>query len=233
MTIIEESSTLARNGSDVLDLDPPTVPLETIDLTGRYSFWADPIYTDRRRTGTKPSVAPGTADRTVSRPASPHPGSDEVGQTEPEAPRDEDAVAEPEPTSEASTSVDRRHAGDLQLRHVRLTSVATVAGAFALVGFVVTMATLVLCWTVIDSLGYVTTVEELARTSLGLDAFEIAGRDLFDLTAVVTGAGFALAFVIALLLGLVYNAVGTVFGGLTFEARRREHHSVLARLRHG
>ncbi len=105
----------------------------------------------------------------------------------------------------------------VRVRRIRLGSAATVAAVFSTVGYLVVLGTLVTCWNVIQRLGFVSDLEDLAITSLGLESFAIDGQRLFELSAIVFGALFAMTFVVGLLLSLVFNAACALFGGVAVE----------------
>lgn len=105
----------------------------------------------------------------------------------------------------------------IRIRRVRLGSAAMVAAVFSTVGYVVVLGTLVTCWNVVQRLGFVSDLEDAAITSLGLESFVVDGQQLFELSAVVLGAAFALTFVVLVLLSLVFNATCALFGGVAVE----------------
>lgn len=105
----------------------------------------------------------------------------------------------------------------VRIQRIRVGSAAAVAAVFSTVGYLVVLGTLVTCWNVVQRLGFVSDLEEAAITSLGLESFVVDGQQLFELSAVVLGAVFALVFVILLLLSLVFNATCALFGGVALE----------------
>ena len=105
----------------------------------------------------------------------------------------------------------------IRIRRIRIGSAATIAAVFSTVGYLVVLGTLVTCWNVLQRLGFVADLEEAAITSLGLEAFVVDGQQLFELAAVVLGVAFGLAFVMLVLLSLVFNATCALFGGVALE----------------
>lgn len=106
-----------------------------------------------------------------------------------------------------------------RLQGVRVVSMAKIAAVLFGVGHLALLGTLVVCWNVLQQLGFVTDVEDMAITSLGLESFAIDGQQLFELAAIVTGVVFLLGFVITVLLTLVYNAACALLGGVALEVR--------------
>ena len=127
------------------------------------------------------------------------------------------------------------HLGDpqgLRVRRVRLRSVVKIASVFFVLGYGVTLGTLVVLWNVAVDLHFVTDLEELVRSSLGLDEFSVVGRELFDLAVVALGILFALGLVITVLLAVVYNATSVLFGGLAVETAPLRRKRRVYSLRH-
>lgn len=120
----------------------------------------------------------------------------------------------------------------MRIRRVRLGSVATLASVFFLLGYLVTMGTLVVLWNVGQRLGFVTDFEDLVETSLGLDDFDVTGAELFDLAAVSLGVVFAIGLVATVLLAIVYNAAGALLGGLAVETGPLRRPRKVLSLRH-
>lgn len=120
----------------------------------------------------------------------------------------------------------------MRIRRVRIKSVAKLSSVFFLLGYLVTMGTLVALWNVGQRLGFVTDFEDLVETSLGLESFDVTGADLFELAALSFGIVFAIGLVATVLLAIVYNAACTLLGGLAIEtAPLRRPHKVFS-LRH-
>lgn len=113
----------------------------------------------------------------------------------------------------------------MRIRRVRLRSLAKIASAFFVLGWLVLVGTLIAIWNAAHAFGFIDTIEDTVTTSLGLDdPFTLAGSGM--LPVVLVGAAMLMFFglVLTLLLGLVYNVSCTVFGGLAIEVgpyRRR------------
>lgn len=105
----------------------------------------------------------------------------------------------------------------LRISRVRVGSVAKIAAVFFAVGHLAVMGTLVVCWNVLQQLGFVADLENLAVTSLGLETLVIDGQSLFEASAIVSGVLFAVGFLITILLAIVYNAACAFFGGVAVE----------------
>lgn len=120
----------------------------------------------------------------------------------------------------------------MRIRRVRITSVAKLASVFFVLGYLVTMGTLVALWNVGQRLGFVTDFEELVETSLGLESFDVTGADLFELAGVSLGIVFAIGLVATVLLAIVYNAACTLLGGLAVETAPLRRPRKVFSLRH-
>lgn len=105
----------------------------------------------------------------------------------------------------------------MRIRRIRLWSLTKMAAVFFALGYAAVLVSGVLAWNLANQLGLIAEVEEMVVTSLGLETFEVAGGALFEVFAVVTGALAAFAFVVTLLLGLIYNAATAVLGGIALE----------------
>lgn len=105
-----------------------------------------------------------------------------------------------------------------RIRRVRLWGVVKIGAVFSLLGYVVTLTTVAVVWNVVLRLGFVDDGEDLLESALGVETFDVVGRDLFDVLAVAAGVLFAIILVTIVLLAMVYNAACTVFGGVTLEA---------------
>ena len=184
---------------------------------------------------------PLTDIETIEEPADAKPRS----QTTDARPDDHDAPDDPrEPGTEAARSTTRRPpegpirvvlprtARGLRIRRLRMKSVMKLASVFFVLGYLVTLGTLVVLWNVAQRLGYVTDIEDLVETSLGLDRFDVVGQELFDLAVVALGIAFAIGLVIAILLALVYNAACGLFGGLAVETEPLRRPRKVFSLRH-
>lgn len=133
---------------------------------------------------------------------------------------DRQPAAEPERESSARRTARRerpRLPDGVRIQRIRLGGAAMIAAVFSVVGYLVVLGTLVTCWNVVQRLGFVSDLEEAAITSLGLESFAVDGQQLFELSAVVLGAAFALVFVMLVLLSLVFNAACALFGGVALE----------------
>ncbi|MGK2929871.1 MAG: DUF3566 domain-containing protein [Acidimicrobiales bacterium] len=120
----------------------------------------------------------------------------------------------------------------MRIRRIRLKSVMKIASVFFVLGYLVTMATLVVIWNVTQRLGFVADFEETMMTSLGLDTFEVVGQDLFDVAVVGFGVLFAMGLVITVLLTIVYNATCALLGGLAVETGSLRRPKRVFSLRH-
>lgn len=105
----------------------------------------------------------------------------------------------------------------MRIRRIRLWSLTKMAIVFFALGYAAVLVSGVLAWNLANQLGLIADVEEMVMTSLGLETFEVAGGALFEVFAIVTGALAAFAFVVTLLLGLIYNAATAVLGGIALE----------------
>lgn len=137
---------------------------------------------------------------------------------------------EPEVEPDIEPEVDDRSRDDrdaqtgMHLRRVRLRSVAKVGTLFFVVAYLTLVGSGVLLWNAAMQLGLVADLENLVTTSLGLDAFEVSGAQLFDLLTIGAAVVCGLGLFVTVLLAVVYNVAGSLFGGLAFETaplRRR------------
>lgn len=135
-------------------------------------------------------------------------------------------------TDKADAAADRNRPRDLdapigrglRIRRVRLKSVAKIASVFCILGYLSLLGTLVVLWNAAQGLGFIDDVEKLFTTSLGLETFDLVGQDIFDVVVVGAGLLTVLAYVMTLLMAIVYNATCSLFGGLALETgplRRR------------
>ncbi len=120
----------------------------------------------------------------------------------------------------------------LRIRRIRLKSVLKIGSVFFALGYLVTMASLVVIWNVAQRLGFIESIEETLVTSLGLESFDIVGQELFDLAVVGFGLLFAMGLVVTLLLTIVYNATCALFGGLAVETGSLRRPKRVFSLRH-
>lgn len=120
----------------------------------------------------------------------------------------------------------------MRIRRIRLKSVLKIASVFFVLGYLVTLASVVVIWNVAQQLGFVESVEETMVTSLGLDSFDIVGQELFDLAVVGFGLLFAMGLVVTLLLTIVYNATCALLGGLAVETGSLRRPKRVFSLRH-
>lgn len=120
----------------------------------------------------------------------------------------------------------------MRIRRIRLKSVLKIASVFFVLGYLVTMASLVVIWNVAQGLGFIENVEETMVSSLGLDSFDIVGQELFDLAVVGIGLLFAMGLVVTLLLTIVYNATCALLGGLAVETGSLRRPKRIFSLRH-
>lgn len=120
----------------------------------------------------------------------------------------------------------------MRIRRIRLKSVLKIASVFFLLGYLVTVASLVVIWNVAQRLDFVESVEETLVTSLGLESFDIVGQELFDLAVVGFGLLFAMGLVVTLLLTIVYNATCALLGGLAVETGSLRRPKRVFSLRH-
>ena len=105
----------------------------------------------------------------------------------------------------------------MRVKRVRIWSVAKIAAVFFALGYAAVLATAVLTWAIANQIGVISSIEDTAVTSLGLETFQIAGAPLFQVFAVITGILTLFGYVITLLLAVIYNAAGSVFGGVAVE----------------
>ena len=105
----------------------------------------------------------------------------------------------------------------LRIRRIRLWSVAKIAAVFYLLGYLATMATLVVVWNLALHLGFISTIEDAIASSLGLDSYQVVGQVLFNLFLVGVGVLALLGLIVTVLLAVVYNASCALFGGVALE----------------
>lgn len=120
----------------------------------------------------------------------------------------------------------------MRIRRVRLGSVAVVAAVFWVLGYLVTVGTLVALWNVAQSLGFVADVEDALVTSLGLDAFQIDGASLFTVVSIGAAIIAAIGWLLTVLLAAVYNATCALFGGVAVETGPLQRRRRVLSLRH-
>ncbi len=144
-----------------------------------------------------------------------------------DADRTTDATVDHEPRP------DHRPVRGFRVRRIRLGSVAKIASVFYLLGYVATMATLVVVWNVALHLGFVSTIEDAIASSLGLGSYQVVGQVLFDLFLVGLGLLALVGLVVTVLLAVVYNASCTLFGGVAFETAPLRRARRVFSLRHG
>lgn len=113
----------------------------------------------------------------------------------------------------------------VRLRRVRLRSVAKVALLFWTVAYASLVGTAVVLWNAATHLGLISDTENLVVDALGMDSFDISGSSLFTTLAIGAGSICALGLIITLLLAIVYNVGGLLFGGLTVETEPLERSS--------
>lgn len=138
-----------------------------------------------------------------------------VTQPEPDLP-----PTEPRPapaTKPARAEQRRRQVRGLQLRRVRLRSVLKVGIVFFAVAYAALVGASVLLWNGAQRLGVIGSAEGAITNALGSDSFAISGQTLFDMVTIGAGVVCVLGLVITLLLAVVYNVTGMLFGGLAFE----------------
>lgn len=120
----------------------------------------------------------------------------------------------------------------MRIRRVRLSSVATLSAIFWALAFAVLLGTAVVVWNVARTLGFVTEMEDVVVTTLGLDAFQIDGGALFGIAAAATAFLTVLGWVMTVLMAAVYNASCAVFGGLAVETGPLQRRHRVFSLRH-
>ncbi len=120
----------------------------------------------------------------------------------------------------------------MRIRRVRLASVAKLSFVFWLLAFAVLLGTVVVVWNVARAFGFITELEEVVTTSLGLDDFAIDGQALFGVATAVTAFVCALGWMMTVLLAAVYNASCAVFGGLAVETGPLQRRRRVFSLRH-
>lgn len=120
----------------------------------------------------------------------------------------------------------------MRIRRVRLSSVAKLSAIFWLLAAAVLLGSAVLVWNVARTFGFITEIEEVVTTSLGLDAFEIDGSALFGIAAAAIALVTVLGWVMTILMAAVYNASCAVFGGLAVETGPLQRRRRVFSLRH-
>lgn len=120
----------------------------------------------------------------------------------------------------------------MRIRRVRLSSVAKLSAIFWLLAAAVLLGSAVLVWNVARTFGFISEIEEVVTTSLGLDAFEIDGSALFGIAAAATAFVTVLGWVMTILMAAVYNASCAVFGGLAVETGPLQRRRRVFSLRH-
>lgn len=120
----------------------------------------------------------------------------------------------------------------MRIRRLRLTSVATLSAIFWALAFAVLLGSAVVVWNVARAFGFVTEIEDVVVTTLGLDAFEIDGSALFGIAAAATAFLTVLGWVMTVLMAAVYNASCAVFGGLAVETGPLQRRHRVFSLRH-
>lgn len=169
---------------------------------------------ERPLRATEPAdTGPETGDVVDTGDVATDTGADAEDEAATDVPSDEDEAA----TAIPSEIVLPRGPRGLRIRRVRLKSVAALASVFFVLGYLVTIGSLVVLWNVAQRLGFVADFEDLIETSLGLDSFDVTGAGLFELAVVGFGIIFAIGLVITILLAIVYNAACALLGGLAVE----------------
>lgn len=130
----------------------------------------------------------------------------------------EDEPADRSDTDSGRSEPRRRPIRGIQLRRVRIRSVVKVSLVFFVVAYGSLLGTAVVLWNAAQRLGFVGSVESSFNSALGTDTFALAGGTLFDVVAIGIGALCILGLIVSILLALVYNVTGMLFGGLAFEA---------------
>lgn len=197
----ERSSALTFAPTKLLDVPIPsrrTAELQPIPLAG------DDVVIDLTGEWSSLTERPRFADPVVVDPEE----TDEDGS----GIEDEPVVERPEPR------VRRRPVG-IALRRVRLRSVLKVATVFFAVAYAVVVASAVLVWSFLNQLGLVQDFEGIVTTALGMETFELSGATLFRFVATGAGALCAFGLMLTILMAVVYNVSGRLFGGLAFETR--------------
>lgn len=132
---------------------------------------------------------------------------------DPELPAEARSDTAAEPVAPA-----RRPIRGIQLRRVRIRSVVKVSLVFFVVAYGSLLGTAIVLWNAARRLGFVGSVESSFNSALGTDTFALAGDTMFDAVAIGIGALCILGLIVSILLALVYNVTGMLFGGLAFEA---------------
>lgn len=120
----------------------------------------------------------------------------------------------------------------MRIQRVRLGSVATLALVFWLLASVVLLGTVAVVWNVARAFGFISEIEEVVVTSLGLDSFDIDGGALFGIAAAATAFLCTLGWMLTVLMAAVYNASCAVFGGLAVETGPLQRRRRVFSLRH-
>ncbi len=121
----------------------------------------------------------------------------------------------------------------MRIRRVRLASVAKLSLVFWLLAFAVLLGTVVVVWNAARAFGFITDLEEVVTTSLGLDEeFTVDGQALFRVTAAVVAFLSTLGWLMTLLLAAVYNASCAVLGGLAVDTGPLQRRRRVFSLRH-
>lgn len=132
---------------------------------------------------------------------------------------DPSAIDEPGRVRPDRTSTRRRATRGIQLSRVRISSVVKVSLVFFVVAYGSLVGTAVMLWNLAQRLGLVGSVESSFNSALGTDTFAITGDALFGAVAIGIAALCLLGLIVTVLLALVYNVTGMLFGGLAFDAK--------------
>jgi hypothetical protein len=100
------------------------------------------------------------------------------------------------------------------VRHVEVWSIAKLAAAFAVCGYVVSMVSGYLLWQAADRVGTIDGIEGFMEDSGSYDSYEILGGVVFRVAA-ITGLVLAAALVgVAVLAAVLFNLISDVTGGI-------------------
>lgn len=205
----------------------------------------EPTASGRAAASTDAGTATDTTDRTDGETID---LTDEVTRTALASPRPDLAAAPTDRARPGGTQAPGRHprpvedalidpSGRMPLRgmricRLRLGSVAIVAAVFCTLGLLVVVGTLVALWNVAQALGFVTEIEDVLVTSLGLERFEIDGGGLFTVVSIGAAILAAIGGLLIVLLAAVYNATAALFGGVALETGPLQRRLRVLSLRH-
>ncbi len=104
------------------------------------------------------------------------------------------------------------------VRHVEVWSVAKIATAFAVCGYVIGMISSYLLWRAADRVGTIDGIEGFMEDSGGYDSFEIVGSVVFQSAAVGYAILCALFVAMSALGAVLFNLISDLTGGIRITA---------------